>query len=182
MKPLYFKNRALWRSWLQKYSSTAEEVWLLYYKRQSGKDRLEYEDAVQEAICFGWIDGKIKRIDDLSFAQRFTPRRPGSRWSQENIQRAEKMIKTGQITDAGLRVFNRETVVPVAPLPAKLPFELEQKFRANGQTWQNFCAFSPSYQRMTIGWVASAKRAETQLKRLQQLIEFSRRNEKIKFM
>lgn len=182
IKTVYLKNRTQWRLWLEKHSSSKKEVWLLYYKRASGKERVEYADAVEEALCFGWIDGKIKRIDENCFAQRFSPRKPGSRWSQLNVTRAKKMIAAGKMREAGMSVFDPATVVAKEPLPTMLPAELERKFRAADQAWQKFTAFPPSYQRMTIGWVASAKKPETQAKRLQQLMEFSAKNKKIKFM
>ena len=90
---LYLKTREEWRKWLEENHSKAEEIWLIYYKKPSGKSRIPYTDAVEEALCFGWIDGKIKRINDDYYIQRFTPRRPGSKWSKLNMERVQKLIK-----------------------------------------------------------------------------------------
>ncbi len=180
METLCLKKRAEWRSWLQKNAKTSPGIWLIYYKKASGKPRIAYEDAVEEALCFGWIDGKIKRLDDDRYAQSFTPRKATSRWSALNIKRATKLIEDGKMTAAGQSAFNPKR--KAEPLPMRFPANLENEFRSQKQAWENFQRFPSYYRRMTAGWVASAKKEETQLKRLRQLIEFSARNEKIKFM
>ncbi len=138
------------------------------------------EDAVLEALCFGWIDGKIQRLDEDRYAQRFTPRKPTSRWSDSNIRRAERLIAERKMTPAGLAVFRPDRATP--PKPTELPKELAQNFKKHPAAWRNFQDFPPAYRRLTTGWVASAKKEETQRKRLEKLIEFSARNEKIAFM
>jgi uncharacterized protein YdeI (YjbR/CyaY-like superfamily) len=180
MKTLYVKDRSEWRSWLEKDAGSSHEIFLIYYKKNSGKPRIAYEDAVEEALCFGWIDGKVNKLDDQRYVQRFTPRRPASRWSALNIKRAKKLIAKGKMKAAGLAVFNptRKT----APQPTQLPGDLKQEFRKHTAAWENFQRFPPFYQRMTIAWVASAKKPETRLKRLQQLVEYSTGNRRIKFM
>jgi uncharacterized protein YdeI (YjbR/CyaY-like superfamily) len=180
MKTLYVGGRAKWRAWLEENSERAAEVWLLYYKKDTGRPRIAYADAVEEAICFGWIDGKIKKLDQARFAQLFTPRQPKSKWSRTNIERARRMIREGKMTVAGLKVFDPRN--QTAALPTKLPALLEEQFRQLETAWKNFTHFPPSYQRMTIGWVASAKQEETQLRRLRQLIAESAANRRIKFM
>jgi uncharacterized protein YdeI (YjbR/CyaY-like superfamily) len=180
MKTLYVEDRAKWRAWLDANSERAPGVWLLYYKKETGRPRIPYADAVEEAICFGWIDGKIKKLDQARFAQLFTPRNPKSRWSRINIARARKMIREGKMTAAGLKVFNPRNPAPA--IPTRLPARLEEQFRKQETAWDNFQRFPPSYQRMTIGWVASAKQEVTQLRRLQQLIAESGANRRIKFM
>ena len=180
METLYLKKRAEWRAWLQKNAKTSPGIWLIYYKKASGKPRIAYDDAVEEALCFGWIDGKIKKLDDERYAQSFTPRKATSRWSALNIKRATRMVEAGKMTAAGQAAFNPAR--KAEPLPTQFPAELERQFRKQKQAWENFQCFPPYYRRMTIGWVASAKKAETQQKRLRQLVEFSARNEKIKFM
>src|SRR4030042_4761773 len=109
---LYFTKREEWRKWLEKNHSSCEEVWLRYYKKPSGKPRIPYTDAVEEALCFGWIDGKIKRINEDNYIQRFTPRRKGSRWSKYNIDRVQKLIREGLMTPAGLKVYQEALVKP----------------------------------------------------------------------
>ena len=180
MKTLYVPDRAKWRAWLEQNGEKATEIWLIYYKKDSGKPRVEYDDAVEEALCFGWIDSKIKKLDEERFAQLFTPRKPNSKWSQSNLARVEKLIKEKQMTPAGLKVYNPRNVTPA--LPASLPAPLEEQFRKDRTAWENFQHFPPGYKRLTIGWVASAKQEETRLRRLQQLITESAANKRIKFM
>ena len=101
-KTLYVPTREEWRAWLTKHHESESEVWLIYYKQQSGRPRIPYDDAVEEALCFGWIDSIVKRLDDEKFAQKFTPRRDRSRWSALNEQRVRKLIKNGRMTEAGM--------------------------------------------------------------------------------
>ncbi len=180
MKTLYVEDRGKWRAWLKANFERMPGVWLLYYKKDTGRPRIAYADAVEEAICFGWIDGKIKKLDQARFAQLFTPRRPKSKWSRTNIERARRMIREGKMTAAGLKVFDPRNQTPA--LPTKLPASLEEQFRKRETARENFTRFPPSYQRMTIGWVASAKQEATQLRRLCQLIAESAANRRIKFM
>src|SRR5579864_405114 len=182
MKTVYAKDRREWRTWLRKNHDKCDEIWLVYYKNESGKPRVPYEEAVEEALCFGWIDGKIKKVDQARFAQRFTPRRPRSSWNETNIQRAERLIAEGKMTPAGLAAFQSEQRRETAVLPTEMPHELEAKFRAQTTAWNNYRNFPPYYRRMTAGWVASAKKEATRLGRLEKLIDFSARNEQIKFM
>jgi uncharacterized protein YdeI (YjbR/CyaY-like superfamily) len=182
MKTVYAKDRREWRAWLQQNHDKCEEIWLVYYKKDSGKPRVPYEDAVEEAVCFGWIDGKIKKMDEACFAQRFTPRTQRSSWNKPNIQRAERLIAEGKMMPAGLAAFNSKQRRETPVLPSEMPKELEAKFRKQSGAWKNFENFPPYYRRMTAGWVASAKKEETRISRLEKLIEFSARNERIKFM
>jgi uncharacterized protein YdeI (YjbR/CyaY-like superfamily) len=180
MKTVYAKNRREWRKWLAKNHDKCAEIWLVYYKKDSGMPRVPYEDAVEEALCFGWIDGKIKKIDEACFAQRFTPRRPRSSWNETNIQRAERLIAEGKMTPAGLAAFNSKQ--RAKPLVDEIPKNLEAVFRKQSTAWKNYENFPPYYRRMTARWVADAKKEETRLGRLQKLIELCARNERIKLM
>jgi uncharacterized protein YdeI (YjbR/CyaY-like superfamily) len=180
MKTFYVEDRGKWRAWLEANSPSAPEVWLIYYNKGTNRPRIAYADAVEEAICFGWIDSKIKKLDEARFAQLFTPRRPKSRWSTSNIARARKMIREGKMTAAGLKVFEPGRRTPA--LPTQLPAPLEEQFRREITAWENFRRFPPSYQRLTIGWVAGAKQEETRLRRLRQLIAESLADRRIKFM
>ncbi|MGH9728964.1 MAG: YdeI/OmpD-associated family protein [Candidatus Acidiferrales bacterium] len=182
MKTLHAKNRRQWRAWLEKNHGERREIWLIYYKKGSGKTRIPYEDAVEEALCFGWIDGKTQRIDEARYAQRFTPRRPRSSWNRANIERAERLIASGKMAAAGLAAFRSEKRRDTPVMPTEMPKELEFKFRKQSTAWNNFAKFPPYYRRMTSGWIASAKKEETRLSRLNKLIEFSARNERIKYM
>jgi len=180
MKTLCVAERDQWRAWLEANHKQATEVWLVHYKKETGQPQIEYEAAVEEAICFGWIDGKIKNLDQGRYARLFTPRKPKSKWSRINIGRARKMIKEGKMTTTGSEVFDPRNQTPAQP--SRLPPSLEAQFRKQGIAWKNFRHFPPSYQRMTIGWVASAKQEATQLRRLQHLIAESAAGQRIKFM
>jgi uncharacterized protein YdeI (YjbR/CyaY-like superfamily) len=180
MKTLYAKDRGKWRSWLQRNAGRCREIYLICYKKSSGKKRIAYADAVEEALCFGWIDGRVNKLDEERYVRRFTPRRPASRWSGLNLKRAKKLIAEGRMTAAGLAVFYPKQKTTARP--TQLPGDLEQKFRKHKNAWKNFQDFPPFYRRMTIAWVASAKKEETRLRRLQQLVERSDQDRRIKFM
>lgn len=180
MKTLYVEDRSKWRAWLEANYAQATEVWLVYYKKDTGRPRVEYGDAVEEAICFGWIDSKIRKLDEARFAQLFSPRKPNSKWSLSNVARAKRMIQEGKMTEAGLKLFNPRSQTPA--LPTELPGPLEEHFKKEAAAWKNFQRFTAYYQRMTIGWVASAKKEVTQMSRLRRLIAESAANKRIKFM
>ena len=177
---LYIRNRKEWRGWLAKHGGTEQEIWLVYPKKNYADVRIPYDDAVEEALCFGWIDGTVRRLDEERYLQRFTPRKKGSRWSESNITRVRTLIRKGLMTESGLAVFTPER--KVEPHPTEMPVALQKRLQNNKAAWTNFQKFPPYYRRGTIAWVASAKKEETQLRRLQQLIELSARNQRIKFM
>jgi len=171
-------NREQWHKWLTRNHATVREVWLQFFKAHTGKPRLKYEDAVEEALCFGWIDSLVKRIDDESYAQKFTPRRAGSAWSEPNLKRLEKLVKEGRMTEAGMAAAKdaragQAKKPPSSEAPGTLSPVLEQKFKANGAAWRSFERTSPSYQKMAITWIMSAKQEETRLRRLEELIRMS---------
>jgi len=180
MRTFFAVDRTKWRKWLEANHNQASEVWLVHYKKEAGQPQIEYEAAVEEAICFGWIDGKIRKLDEARYARLFTPRKSKSTWSRINIERTQQMIEDGKMTASGLEVFDPHNQTPVQP--TKLPASLEEQFRERETAWHNFTHFPSSYQRMTIGWVASARQEATQLRRLQQLIAKSAANQRIKFM
>jgi uncharacterized protein YdeI (YjbR/CyaY-like superfamily) len=179
---LYLKTREEWRKWLEENHSTTDEVWLIYYKKISGKPRIPYADAVEEALCFGWIDGKIKRINEDYYIQRFTPRRPGSRWSKYNMERVHKLIKEGQMKLAGLEAFNKVIEKPDliynnrADGNPVIPDDLMNAFSNNSLAYNNFLKFSPSSRRIYIDWLNSAKKAETRPKRIEKIIGRAEKN------
>jgi uncharacterized protein YdeI (YjbR/CyaY-like superfamily) len=184
MKPpqntLYVKDRRQWHTWLAKNGACAQEIWLIYPKKHSSEVCIPYDHAVEEALCFGWIDGMTGKLDADRYVQRFTPRRPTSRWSPINRERARKLIAARKMTAAGLEAFRPERKSEAHP--TELPENLETAFRRQVKAWKNFQQFPPSYRRMTIAWVASAKKEETRMKRLEKLMEFSAANRRIKFM
>jgi uncharacterized protein YdeI (YjbR/CyaY-like superfamily) len=176
------KNREAWRVWLKKHHRTASEIWCLFSKKHAATPSVSYDDAVEEALCFGWIDGVVRTIDADCYAQRFSPRKPGSSWSPSNIKRMKKMIVAGKVEPAGRAAFAGHQRRRTTPRPTKLPAALERHFRSDLRAWCNFQKFPAGYQRMTIGWVASAKQDRTRRRRLDQLITKSAHNERIKFI
>jgi uncharacterized protein YdeI (YjbR/CyaY-like superfamily) len=181
-KTFYAKDRAAWRAWLRKHSISSSGIWLLFYKKASGKPCISYDEAVEAALCFGWIDSVVKAVDDAKYAQRFTPRKPKSLWSASNLERMRAMIAAGLVTRAGIEAFEGHGDRMPAPLPTRLPAALERRFRTAAKAWKNFAGFAPGYRRASIGWVASAKLQETRERRLSRLIEFSARNERLTFI
>jgi uncharacterized protein YdeI (YjbR/CyaY-like superfamily) len=171
METVFSKDRAEWRRWLAKNFARFDEIWLVFY-----------DYAVVEALCFGWIDGMKKKLDEERYAFRFTPRKPASQWSKSNLQRVERLIAAGKMTPAGLKAYNSGERREVPAMPTEMPKDLEEKFRKQRTAWGNYEKFPPGYRRVTAGWVASAKREETRIKRLEKLIEYSARNERIEFM
>lgn len=182
METVFARDRAEWRGWLTENFACAGEIWLAFYKKSSGKQTVSYAEAVEEALCFGWVDGLKKGLDEETFAFRFTPRREKSPWSPSNLARVERLIAAGKMTPAGLKAYHSHGRRDVAPHPTEMPKELEAKFRKNRRAWTNYEKFPPSYRRVTSGWVASAKKEETRLQRLEKLIEQSARNKRIEFM
>jgi uncharacterized protein YdeI (YjbR/CyaY-like superfamily) len=181
---LYVTNRKDWRTWLGKNHDIEKEVWLIYYKKHTETARIPYDDAVEEAICFGWIDSTVKKIDEDRYAQKFTPRKGRSKWSQKNIKRAEKMIQEGKMDESGLKIFRErieyDETLEIRPL--EMPPELEKALKMNNVAWKNFNSFAPSYQKQYILWVMSAKREETRQRRIQQTVALSEKNKKTGMM
>jgi uncharacterized protein YdeI (YjbR/CyaY-like superfamily) len=147
-----------------------------------GKPGVSYDHAVEEALCFGWIDGMKKNLNEECYAFRFTPRKPKSPWSKSNLQRVERLIAEGKMMPPGLKAYNSADRRDVPPMPTEMPKDIEAIFRKQRAAWANYEKFPPGYRRVTAGWVASAKKEETRIKRLEKLIEFSARNQRIEFM
>lgn len=177
------RDRKVWRKWLEKNHATAGGVWLEYYKKASGKQRLTIAEAVEEALCFGWIDSKAKPVDAERFKQTFTPRKPKSVWSKINKARVAKLTRAGLMTHAGLEKvnaakrdgsWNRLDAVDLNALPKDFQDALE----ANPTAAKNFAAFSKSAKGMTLWWILSAKRVETREKRVRAAVGMAERNEK----
>ncbi len=181
----YFAYRSHWRKWLKKNYDTQKEVWLIFYKKETGQPSIPYGDAVEEAICFGWIDSIIKKIDDEKFARKFTPRRAASRWSELNKNRAEKMITEGMMTEAGLKVVEEAKKsgewFKTAPqqLTVVIPPLMKEALAANRKARENFDKLAQSYKRQYIGWIASAKREETIRRRIKEAIGVLEKNERL---
>ena len=174
-RTLQVSTRAEWRTWLAQNARTQNDVWLVFSKAHTSQPALPYEDLVEEALCFGWIDSLIQRIDEEHYGRLFTPRRPGSPWSEVNKRRLFKMVKVGLMTEAGLELFpfpipqDDPGPAPKRVIPA-LSADLEAVLRGNPTAWENFQKLPPSAQRLYSGWIMSAKKEETRWKRLQEAI------------
>jgi uncharacterized protein YdeI (YjbR/CyaY-like superfamily) len=174
----FFDSAADFRRWLEANHETATELWVGHWKKGSGRGGLAYAEGVDEALCFGWIDGKTRRLDEAAYAIRYTPRRRGSNWSVVNIGRIGELTAAGRMHPAGLRAFEargevRTGVYSYENRPAHLPEELAEVFRRHPEAWSFFAGQPPSYRRAATWWVVSAKRPETQQRRLAALIERS---------
>jgi uncharacterized protein YdeI (YjbR/CyaY-like superfamily) len=170
----FFASACEFRDWLKQHHESERELWVGFYKKSSGQPSLTWPESIDEALCFGWIDGVRKRLDEQSYKIRFTPRKARSNWSTVNLARAQELIRTGRMTPAGLRAY--EARVPYAfeqKTAPKLSAEAEARFRANASAWEYFHAQPPGYQSTALWWVVSAKREETRARRLETLIEDS---------
>ncbi len=185
LKPRFFPSLAEWRAWLEKNHAESEELWVGLYKRDSGKPSITWPEAVDGALCFGWIDGVRKSIDEISYMIRFTPRKPRSTWSAINIKRAGELSKLKLMHPAGLAAFakrdgDRSAIYAYEQRKtAKLPPAFEKKFREHADGWKFFQSQPPWYRRTSTYWVISAKRDETRIKRLATLIDCSARKRNI---
>jgi uncharacterized protein YdeI (YjbR/CyaY-like superfamily) len=179
MKPVFFATSEEFRAWLEANHATASEVIVGFHRVGSGKPSMRWPDAVDEALCFGWIDGVRHRLDDTSYTNRFTPRKPRSNWSAVNIAKVERLIGEGRMHPAGMRAFEARTEDRSAIYSyeqrhlAKLEPALEKRFRARKRAWAWFREQPPGYRKTAIYWVASAKRPETRERRFAQLVEDS---------
>lgn len=178
MNPRYFRSAAEMRDWLQKHSGTAEELWLGYYKRGSGKPSVTWPESVDHALCFGWIDGVRKSIDETRYMIRFTPRKPSSTWSAVNRQRVDALRRRNLMQPAGLKAFaarrdNRSGIYSYEQRPEALPEPYVSLLKKRAKACKFFLAQPPSYRRAAIWWVVSAKQEATRLRRLERLIEDS---------
>jgi uncharacterized protein YdeI (YjbR/CyaY-like superfamily) len=185
VQPTFFATVAELRHWLDENHATASELLVGFYRRGSGKPSITWQELVDEELCFGWIDGVRKGIDEVSYANRITPRKPRSTWSATNIARANELIRLGRMHPAGLKAFERRTDERSAIYSyeqrktATLDPKADRSFRANKKAWAFFQAQAPSYQRAAIWWAISAKREETRQKRLATLIGDSARGRRV---
>ena len=172
---IIFATPAEFRAWLAANHATADELWAGYYKKSSGRPSMSWPEAVDQALCYGWIDGIRKSLDDISYANRFTPRRKGSHWSAVNIRRAQELIEQGLMQPAGLAAFEardaaRDEKYSYERQMAAFDTAYETEVRANVAAWAYWEAQPPHYRRGAAHWVISAKREETRRKRLATLI------------
>jgi len=182
MEKLFCKTREEWREWLEANHDSVKEIWLVYNKKHIKKQSVYYDEAVEEALCFGWIDSTIKSIDDETYMQKYTPRNDNSKWSLVNKKRVEKLIHEGKMTLAGMKKIekakqngNWEEAYTSAKI-MKIPDYLEKSLKTNPIAWKNFTSLAPSYQNIYMGWVMTAKRPETREKRILTVIERCEKN------
>ncbi len=178
MEPRFFTSPAKFRQWLEKNHNSANELLLGFHKKSSGKKSITYAEALDEALCFGWIDGVRKNVDETSYTIRFTPRKPKSIWSNVNVRHVERLKKEGRMAEPGLAAYalrdpKRTGIYAFENRPKEFSPAYEKEFRANKAAWEFFQTVPPSFRNTCIFWVMSAKKEETQRRRLEQLIESS---------
>jgi uncharacterized protein YdeI (YjbR/CyaY-like superfamily) len=180
-KTLYVTDRREWRSWLSKNHGKEKGIWLIYYRKATGKGRIPYNDAVEEALCFGWIDSMQKGIDAEKFAQRFSPRKPGSNLSEANKERIRRLIKEKKMTAAGLKAVEG-TYKPEEKLTVSE--DIITALKADPTAWKNFQKLPEGYRRVRIGYIESRRRHGTEMfqKSLQHFIKKTAENKKIGFI
>jgi uncharacterized protein YdeI (YjbR/CyaY-like superfamily) len=174
-KTLYVTNRDDWRAWLAKHHKSHSEIWLIYYKKNSGQPRIPYDDAVEEALCFGWVDSIVKGIDPQKYAQKFTPRRDWTTWAPSNKQRLRKLIPEGKITKEVLAkippaILAEEPTTKPSKNGRDIPPFFKQALTANAKARKNFEKLPPSHRNAYIQWLTEAKKEETRQRRLQEAL------------
>jgi uncharacterized protein YdeI (YjbR/CyaY-like superfamily) len=182
MNPTFFRSPVELRTWFAKHHATAKELWVGYYKKGTGEPSITWPESVDEALCVGWIDGIRKTVDERSYKIRFTPRQRTSTWSAVNIKRVQVLLDEGRMQPAGLAAFearreNKSGIYSYEQRSDRLAEPYERVLRKNEAAWTFFQSQRPGYRKAAGWWVVSAKREETRLKRLEQLVELSARGE-----
>ncbi|EJN60146.1 YdeI/OmpD-associated family protein [Halogranum rubrum] len=179
MEPQFFDSREEFRNWLEEYHDTADELWVGYYKVDAERSGISYGESVEEALCYGWIDGLVNRIDDERYMRRFTPRKPDSKWSKQNTKRAKSMVEAGRMTSAGIDSIEAakesgewQNAYRVGDDHAISP-ELKRALLQNETAWANFQQFSNSSQYGYIAWIDDAKTTATRKSRIEQTVELA---------
>jgi uncharacterized protein YdeI (YjbR/CyaY-like superfamily) len=178
--PIFFAAPGEFRCWLEEHHEGATELWVGFYKKATGRPSLTWPQSVDEALCFGWIDGIRKTLGAESYMIRFTPRKPGSNWSAVNVARMQELERAGRVKQAGRLAFERRVAARTGIYAyeqrksARFDPEMEAEFRAEPEAWAFFQSRPPSYRQTSTWWVMSAKRPETRQRRLDRLIEISR--------
>jgi uncharacterized protein YdeI (YjbR/CyaY-like superfamily) len=176
-KTLHVANPKDWRKWLREHYKTEKDIWLVYYKKETGKPRISYNDAVEEALCFGWIDSTFKTLDEKRTAQRFSPRKPKSPYSPANKERLRKLVKQRKVIKEV-----RETLGDFLEEKFEIPRDILQEIKANPEAWKHFQKFSDAYKRIRIGFIEGArKRPEEFKKRLRHFIKMTEKNKQYGF-
>lgn len=177
MKTLYIVDRKKWRAWLRQHYRTENEIWLVYYKKGSGRPRIEYNDAVEEALCFGWIDSIVRSIDEQRFAQRFSPRKPNSKYSPANKERLRSLLKKKKVIKEV-----RETLGDLSEEIFIVPQDILAEIKSNKEAWKYFQDFSDAYKRIRIGFIEGARNRPAEFeKRLRYFIKMTEQNKQFGF-
>lgn len=163
---LDIRTRPQWRAWLAKHHTSSPGIWLVFYKRHTGVKSILYEDAVREALCFGWIDSLIKRLDDRRYAIKVTPRQPTSKWSAINRRRWTELKAAGLLAPAGVEALPTENTYAPKPIIPDLPIYIAKAIKANPKAWKFFRGLARSERRHFVVWIHIAKRPETRERRL----------------
>jgi len=184
LKPKFFRTPADFRNWLEKNHTAATELWVGFYKRDSGKPSITWPESVDQALCFGWIDGIRKRVDEISYRIRFTPRRDGSIWSAINIKRAKELVRQKQMRPTGLKAFatrieNKSGIYSYEQRSTELSEPYARFLKKNNAAWNFFENQPPSYRKMVAWWIISAKKEETRMARLAKLISESAKRKRL---
>src|SRR5438132_10996866 len=167
---LRLRSRPQWRAWLKKHHASSPGVWFVFYKAHTGVKSLPYEDTVREALCFGWIDSLVKRLDDDRYALKVTPRQPTSKWSDLNRKRWAELKAADLLTAAGLAAAPTNNTYAAKPAIPELPKYIAEAFQENTKAWKFFQELAPSYRRYFVAWIHTAKRPETRQKRIRESI------------
>ncbi len=182
---LFFETPKVFRQWLKEHHKDLDHQWIGFYKKASGRASITWPESVDQALCYGWIDGLRKSIDEISYKIRFTPRKPGSHWSAVNIKKIEKLKKAGLIRKAGLEAFSKRkeknSMQTAYEQKQEIQFETEllEHFRKRKKAWADFQGRSPSYRRQCTWWVMSGKRSETKIRRFNQLVDSCEKGQKV---
>jgi uncharacterized protein YdeI (YjbR/CyaY-like superfamily) len=172
-------DRVAWRLWLSNHHRTEREIWLVYFKKDSGRKRIPYNDAVEEALCYGWIDSTLKKVDEKRYAQRFTPRKPGSQLSPMNRERVKRLITKRKMTRAGLAAIHHVFRGAPEHREPPIPPDILRALKRNKGVWKNFSAFPDSYKRIRVGWIdGSRNRPEFFRKRLNYFLRMTAKNKR----
>jgi uncharacterized protein YdeI (YjbR/CyaY-like superfamily) len=177
----HFKDRKSWRAWLRANHAKSRELWLVFYKKHTGKQTLDYEAAVEEALCYGWIDSIVRRVDDEHYLRKFTPRTNERNWSPSNVKRMERLVAGKRMTQMGLAKYKPDAAArpPASRTPLEVPAFFADALARNRAAREFFESLAPSHRRNMVGWVASAKREETRRKRLKEVMSLLRRKKKL---
>jgi uncharacterized protein YdeI (YjbR/CyaY-like superfamily) len=167
---LDIRNRRQWRAWLAKHHASSPGIWLVFHKDHTGVPSIPYEDSVREALCVGWIDSLIKRLDEDRYARKFTPRKPTSKWSDVNRQRWAELKAAGHLADAGLAAAPTDNTYGPRPTIPEMPAYIAKALKANATAWDFFSTLAPGQRRHFVVWIHVAKRPETREKRIRESI------------